>query len=48
MLVQEMVVGREFTCGVVEMHGRTVALPPSEIILTKGNTFDYRAKYTVD
>lgn len=47
MLVQEFVVGREFTCGVVEMDGKTIALTPTEIILTKGETFDYAAKYTV-
>ncbi len=46
MLVQEYVAGREFTCGVVEINGRTVALSPTEIILTKGDTFDYEAKYT--
>lgn len=46
MLVQEYVSGREFTCGVVEMKGHTVALPPTEVILTRGDTFDYEAKYT--
>lgn len=47
MLVQEFVVGREFTCGVVEIDGKTLALLPTEIILTKGETFDYAAKYTI-
>lgn len=47
MLVQPFVLGREFTCGVVEMNGKALALPPTEIILTKGETFDYEAKYTV-
>lgn len=46
MLVQEFVSGREFTCGVVDMEGQTVALLPTEIILTKGELFDYEAKYT--
>lgn len=45
-LVQPYVSGREFTCGVVEMNGTTVALSPTEIILTKGDMFDYEAKYT--
>lgn len=47
MLVQPFVVGRELTCGVVEFDGQTKALAPTEIILTKGETFDYEAKYTV-
>ncbi len=47
MLVQELVKGREFTCGVVDIDGITQALLPTEIILTKGETFDYEAKYTV-
>ncbi len=46
MLVQEYISGREFTCGVVELDGETIALFPTEIILTKGETFDYEAKYT--
>lgn len=46
MLVQEFVTGREFTCGVVEIHGSIQALLPTEVILTKGETFDYEAKYT--
>lgn len=47
ILVQECVVGREFTCGVVEMNGKIIALLPTEVILTKGETFDYQAKYSV-
>lgn len=47
MLVQEFITGREFTCGVVEIEGKVQALVPTEIILTKGETFDYEAKYTV-
>lgn len=46
MLVQEFITGREFTCGVVEINGMTRALLPTEVILTKGETFDYEAKYT--
>lgn len=46
MLVQEFVTGREFTCGVVEIGGQIQALFPTEVILTKGETFDYEAKYT--
>ncbi|MEZ0208728.1 MAG: ATP-grasp domain-containing protein, partial [Candidatus Paceibacterota bacterium] len=47
MLVQPFVAGRELTCGVVEIGGETKALVPTEVILTKGETFDYEAKYTV-
>lgn len=47
MLVQEYIIGREFTCGVVEINNATVALFPTEVILTKGEMFDYEAKYTV-
>jgi D-alanine-D-alanine ligase len=47
MLVQQFVAGRELTCGVVEVDDETLALTPTEVILTKGDTFDYEAKYTV-
>ena len=47
MMVQEFVQGREFTCGVIEKEGEVVPLVATEVILTKGETFDYDAKYTV-
>jgi D-alanine-D-alanine ligase len=47
MLVQPFIAGRELTCGVVEIEGETKALIPTEVVLTKGETFDYEAKYTV-
>lgn len=47
MLVQPFVGGRELTCGVVEIEGEVRSLPPTEVILTKGETFDYEAKYSV-
>lgn len=46
MLVQEFIDGREFTCGVIEKDGSVIPLVATEIILTKGNLFDYEAKYT--
>lgn len=46
MLVQECVVGREFTCGVLEIDGLPTPLPLSEIILKDSEFFDYEAKYT--
>lgn len=46
-LVQEFVEGREFTCGVIQNKKRIIALPVTEIVLTKGELFDYQAKYSV-
>ena len=46
MLLQECIIGREFTVGMVEYDGKLQALPPTEIILTRGSLFDYEAKYT--
>lgn len=48
VLVQKCVTGREFSCGVIEIDGELVALPVTEVILTKGEMFDYDAKYTVN
>jgi D-alanine-D-alanine ligase len=45
MLIQECILGREFTCGVIEIHNKNVALPISEVILRSG-IFDYKTKYT--
>ena len=46
-LVQEFVGGREFTCGVIQNKKKIIALPVTEIVLTKGDLFDYEAKYSV-
>jgi D-alanine-D-alanine ligase len=46
MLVQEFVKGREFTCGVIEKDSEDVPLIATEVVLTKGELFDYEAKYT--
>jgi D-alanine-D-alanine ligase len=46
MLVQEFIKGREFTCGVIEKEGEVIPLIATEVILTKGELFDYEAKYT--
>ncbi len=48
ILVQKCLEGSEFTCGVLDIDGKPVALPVTEVILTKGKMFDYEAKYTVD
>ena len=46
MLAQEFIIGREFTCGVLEIEGKPVALPASEIILKTPGLFSYETKYT--
>jgi D-alanine-D-alanine ligase len=44
VIVEEFIEGREFSCGVYEMKGETIALPPTEII-SQTDFFDYEAKY---
>jgi D-alanine-D-alanine ligase len=46
LLVEEVVRGRELTCGVLEPEGRAQALPPIEIRPRTRAFFDYHAKYT--
>ena len=43
-LVEPCIIGQESTCGVVELDGQLIALPPVEIIPAEG-AFDYEAKY---
>jgi D-alanine-D-alanine ligase len=45
MLLQQCIVGREFTCGVIDIASIATALPPTEIILNSDGIFDYKAKY---
>lgn len=47
MLAQEYIQGREFTCGVVKINNNPAPLIATEVILTKGELFDYDAKYSV-
>ena len=44
VIVEEFISGREFSCGVYELNGQTIALPPTEII-SQTDFFDYEAKY---
>jgi len=44
VLVEEMVIGREFTVGVFQAKGNIVVLPITEVI-SKKDFFDYEAKY---
>jgi len=46
VIIQELIVGREFTCGILDDdNGKPVALPPTEIIPKHGVFFDYESKY---
>jgi len=46
-IVEELVGGRELTCGVLELRqGDLKALPPVEILPKSSEFFDYQAKYT--
>jgi D-alanine-D-alanine ligase len=47
VLLEEFVVGQEFSCGVIQDdNGRVIALPPTEIIkLDENQTFDFKTKY---
>lgn len=44
-LAEKFIEGRELTVGIVERDGKLVALPPSEVVLNDGGTFDYDGKY---
>lgn len=45
ILVEEFIKGREFSVGIVRLHGELKVLPATEIITSK-DFFDYEAKYT--
>lgn len=44
-LVEPFITGREMTVGVIQAEGKLRALPPSEVLLDQGRTFDYEGKY---
>ena len=44
VLVEELIPGREITCGIIRRGGEAVALPITEIV-TRNEFFDYEAKY---
>lgn len=46
VMVQQFIEGREFTCGVLEVKGKPIALPPTEIVPKLRGFFDYYSKYT--
>ncbi len=49
VMVQEYILGREVSCGVLEKPGSrdSYALPPTELIPKKGDFFNYDSKYLV-
>lgn len=45
-LVEALMVGRELTCGVLELDDRgPIALPPTEILSKAADWYDFRSKY---
>ncbi len=46
-MIEELIEGSEFTCGVYRSKGKAKALPVTELVSkTKAGFFDYEAKYT--
>ncbi len=45
IMVQEYMLGREATCGVLEKNNKPFALPPTEIIANAGEFYDFKSKY---
>lgn len=44
-VVERFVVGREVTCGVLDVAGQARALPPTEIVAPKDAFYTYQARY---
>ncbi len=44
-IAEKFIVGRELTVGIYESQKGIIALPPSEVILNAGRSFDYEGKY---
>ncbi len=44
-MAEKFIAGRELTVGIIETNGRMSALPPSEVVLNPGSSFDYDGKY---
>ncbi len=45
LMVQTFVAGQEATCGVLEKDGQILPLPPTHILPTVGEFYDYKSKY---
>lgn len=46
LMVQKFVNGQEATCGVLEIKGKPVALPPTRIVANAGKFYDFKSKYS--
>ncbi len=44
-IAEKFIDGRELTVGVYQSEKGTIALPPSEVIMNQGRSFDYEGKY---
>jgi D-alanine-D-alanine ligase len=44
-MAEKFVQGRELTIAVIDRNGKPMALPPSEVVLNAGHSFDYDGKY---
>lgn len=45
LMAQKFVKGKESTCGVLEIDGAPLALPPTRIMPNLGEFYDYKSKY---
>ncbi len=45
LMVQKFIKGQETTCGVLEVNGELIALPPTHIKPNLGAFYDYKSKY---
>lgn len=45
VLIQEMIIGAEVTCGILRIEDKDIALPPT-LIKATGDFFDFASKYT--
>ena len=45
MMAQQYIDGDEGTCGVLDVKGEPVALPPTHIVPNAGEFYDYKSKY---
>ena len=44
-MAQKFIKGQEATCGVLEISGAPIALPPTRILPNFGEFYDYKSKY---
>jgi D-alanine-D-alanine ligase len=44
-MAEKFIEGRELTVGIIEHQGKLSPLPPSEVVLNQGGSFDYDGKY---